>query len=465
MSQEFSTPPPGVGIQVVKSSTERVVIAVPPGGKKARSLGCFGFVWMAIVLPVTGGILYGSFEKGNGDIATILGILAFSGLFWAVGIGMIVVWVRMRFTEIFLSVEREQFAIQKTLFGRKKLRKIALDEHSRARLVESYSENDVPVYAIQMEGIGETEKFATGLNYEEKRWLASTINRFLGVDEPLGAGSSDSTAHRTLCGDCGGELMIGEGKRVCPDCARVYLEDEDKLEDEIEKGEVFDIDPDSRRGRSASAAFRGSRGKITERPPALTPFELPEDSLVRIDLDDGETLTFSYRVQTPLILNVLLGGFLFVFCVFWNTAALSAFFAALLGDEPIVAKTFTTLFAGVFVFVGLMPLGMLLTIFFGRARLQMRREDVTGSIGFWFLRKKKAISTESISDVGLSSAQVSRNGAVQTSGRFAEVKACVIRSSEFNMPLTMSADAQFNEQVAGLARFQLERLGVKLAND
>ncbi len=456
MSQEFSTPPPGVGIQVVKSSTEQVVIAVPPGGKKARSLGCFGFAWMAIVLPVTGGILYGAFEEGDVEVGAILGMLAFSGLFWAVGIGMIIAWIRMRFTEIFLAVERQQFAIQKTLFGRKKLKKIALDEHSRARLVESYQENDVPVYAIQMEGIGETEKFATGLSYEEKRWLASTINRFLGVDGPFEEGSA---AQPTFCGDCGGELMIGEDKRVCPDCARVYL-DEDTEEDE-----VFDIDPDSRRARSAAAAFRGRSGKITERPPALSPFELPEDSLVRIDLDDGETLAFSYRIQSPLILNVFLGGFLCVFCLFWYGAALSAFFSALLSDEPIVTKIVTTLFASVFLLVGLMPLGMLLTLFFGRARLQMRREEVTGSIGFWFLRKKKRISTESISDIGLAAAQVSRNGEVPTSGRLAGMMGCMIKSSEFNMPLTMSADAQFNEQVAGLARFQLERLGVKLAND
>lgn len=459
MSQEFSTPPPGVGIQVVKSSTEQVVIAVPPGGKKARSLGCFGFAWMAIVLPVTGGILYGALEDGDADVGSILGLLAFIGIFWAVGIGMIVAWIRMRFTEVFLAVEHQQFAIQKTLFGRKKLKKIALDQNSHAELVESYQENDVPVYAIQMEGIGETEKFATGLSYEEKRWLARTINRFLGVDGAFEEGSSDSAALPTFCGDCGTELMIGEGKRVCPDCARVYLEDE------LEEGEVFHIDPDSRRGRSASAALRGAIGKITDRPPALPPFELPEDSLVRIDLDDGETLAFSYRIQSPLILNVFLGGILSVICLFWYGTSLSAFFSALLSDEPIVTKIVTTLISSVFLFVGLMPLGMLLTLFFGRARLQMRREEVTGSIGFWLLRKKKTISTESISDIGLAAAQVSRNGQVPTSGRLAGMMGCMIKSSEFNMPLTMSADAQFNEQVAGLARFQLERLGVKLAND
>ena len=462
MNQDLSAPPPGVGITVVKSSTEQLVIAIPSGGKKARSIGCFGFVWMAIVLPISCAFIIGGAEDEDGNAVSLFVLIPFFGIFWAVGIGMIIAWARMRFTEIFLSVEREQFAIQKTLFGRKKLKKIALDEGSQARLVESYSENDVPVYAIQMEGVGETEKFATGLSYEEKRWLAKTINRFLGVDGVSKAGSTGSATLSEFCEDCDSELMIGEGKRVCPDCARVYLDD-DIEEGDDEEGEVYDIDPVARRGRSA-AAFRGSNGKITERPPALTPYELPEDSLVRIDLDDGESLTFSYRVRSPLILNILVGGFLSFFCLVWYGVSLPAFFAALLSDEPIVMKIVGTLFASVFLFVGLMPLGMLLTLFFGRARLQMRREEVTGSIGFWLLRKKKTISTESISDVGLAAHQVSRKGAVQTSGQFAGMQACMIKSSEFNMPLTMSSDAQFNAQVAGLARFQFERLGVKLAN-
>lgn len=461
MNQDLSAPPPGVGIKVVKSSTEQLVIAIPSGGKKARSFGCFGFAWMAIVLPISCAFIIGGAEDEDGNAVSLFVLIPFFGIFWAVGIGMIIAWARMRFTEIFLSVEREQFAIQKTLFGRKKLKKIALDDGSQARLVESYSENDVPVYAIQMEGVGETEKFATGLSYEEKRWLKTVINRFLGVGGASKTGSTDSATLPEFCEDCDSELMIGEGKRVCPDCARVYLENESEPEND---DEVYDIDPDSRRGRSA-AAFRGSNGKITERPPALNPYELPDDSLVRIDLDDGESLTFSYRVRSPRILNIFLGGFLGFFCLIWFGVSLTAFFAALLSDEPIVMKIVSTLFAGTFLFVGLVPLGMLLTLFFGRARLQMRREEVTGSIGFWLLRKKKTISTESISDVGLAAPEVSRNGRVSTSGQFAGMQACMIKSSEFNMPLTLSADAQFNAQVAGLARFQFERLGVKLAND
>ena len=362
MSQEFSEPPPGVDIQVVKSSADQLVIAVPPGGKKARGLGCFGFIWMAIVVPVSSVfILTDDADWDGGNAPSLFVLIPFFGLFWAVGIGMIIAWVRMRFTKLFLSVEREQFAIQKTLFGRKKLKKIQLDEKSHAKLIESYSENDVPVYAIQMEGIGQPENFATGLSYEEKRWLANTINQFLGTSGRAVNDRTDTGSLPTFCGDCGGELMIGDGKHVCPDCGRIYLEGEN--------------------------------------------------------------------------------------------------------DDAFEAKIGMALFISIFLLSGLIPFGMLLTLFFARARLQMRRDEVTGSIGFLFLRKKKTISTNSISDVGLASTNVRRSGEIQIGGNFGEMTGAMIKSSEFNMPLTMSKNARFNKQVAGLARFQLERLGVKLDND
>jgi hypothetical protein len=53
----------------------------------------------------------------------------------------------------------------------------------------------------------------------------------------------------------------------------------------------------------------------------------------------------------------------------------------------------------------------------------------------------------------------------RTQGPFSSQKGAMIESSEFNMPLTFSSDAEFTNQVAGLVRFQLDRLGVRLPND
>ena len=459
MNQELSTPPSGVGIKIVKSSNEQLVIAIPPGGKHARGLGCFGVAWMAIVAPVSCGFLLTDDADWNGGNAPPWFVLVpFFGLFWAVGIGMIVAWVRMRFTEIFLSVERDQFAIQKTLFGRKKLTKVPLAENSHAELVESYSQNDQPVYAIQMEGVGKTEKFATGLSYEEKRWLAQTINQFLGVDDrPEGRSSGGSLPE--YCDECGSELMIGEGKRVCPDCARVYLED---------PGD------DSGSGRDFSTTDPlGRSGKIVDRPPAIEPYDLPADSKIRIDLDDGETLAFSYGIQVPLVLKIFAGTFLTFFCGAWYGGVGTFIATAIGGDEPLAIKIGILAFMSVFVIAGLMPLGMLLSLFFGRASLRMSREKVTGAVGVLFLKKKKSISTESILDVGLATTTLAtwrvRHGKFRhtqrTSIPFSGQKGALIESPEFNMPLTFSSDAEFTRQVAGLVRFQLDRLGVRLPND
>ena len=462
MTQELTTPPAGVGIQVVKSSDDQLVIAVPPGGKRARGIGFFGFFWMAIVVPISCFALIGGAKDEDGNTVSLLILIPFLSIFWAVGIGMIVAWVRMRFTQILLSVEREQFAIQKTLFGRKKLKKLPLDDNSHAELIESYSENDNPVYAIQMEGVGETEKFATGLSYEEKRWLARSINQFLGVGGRSTSSSGGTGSLPKYCGDCGSELMIGAGKRVCPDCTRVYLEGDDN-------------DPQDASDSDSSAATDplGDSTRIEERPKAIDPYELPTDSKVRIDLDDGETLALSYGIQVPLIAKVIGGSFLTFFCCGWYGGVSAALFGIWSGNELLAIRIGVTAFLSIFILAGLMPLGALLTLFFGRASIRMSPEKVTGSIGFWFLKKKKSISTESISDVGLATTMLAseqrRNRGVRhprrTNTPFSSHKGAMIKSSEFNVPLTMSSDAQFNEQVAGLVRFQLERVGVRLRND
>lgn len=464
MSQQYSSPPAGVGIQVVESSEKRLVIAIPPGGKRARGIGCFAFAWLAITLPVSSVfLLVDDANWDGGEAPPLYVMIPFFGIFWAVGIGMLIAWVRMRFTQIYLAVEPDQFAIQKMLFGRKKLLKIPLDNQSRAELVESYRENDRPVYAIQMEGIGKTEKFGTGLSYEEKSWLMTTINRYLGVDSRRSAHDSDGDSLPDFCGDCGSELMIGEEKRVCPDCGRVYDNDGSAGDSEsVDDGLV-----------SVTDGLPGHRVKILERPPALEPYELPADSKIRIDVDDGETLAFSYGIPMPLIIKVVGGGFLSIFCLTWYGFMANFIVMALAGDEPIGLKLGILAFCSLFLLAGLMPLGMLLTLFFGRARIRMSREKVNGSIGFWLLRKKKSVSTASISDVGLASAMMSSHRmrasrhqhSPRTTSIMAGQRGCVIVSSEFNMPLTMSSDMKFNQQVAGLARFQLERLGVQLPND
>ena len=454
MSHEYSTPPSGVGIRVVDASSKRLVISIPPGGKRARGIGCFAFAWLAITIPVSCVfLLVDDANWEGGEAPPLIFMIPFFGIFWAVGIGMLIAWLRMRFTQIYLAVEPEQFAIQKTLFGRKKLTKLTLDQNSHAELVESYSENDNPVYTIQVEGVSGKEKFATGISYDEKRWLATTINQFLGVGSGQSGSGYDTDSMPEYCGECGTKLMTGEDKRVCPECGKAYFAEES--------------DETSSTNRIAAATDpRGQHSKITERPRALEPYALPDDSLIRIDHDDGETLAFSYPVRLPGIVKYPVGGFLLFFCCAWYGGVSTFILAALSGDEPMGVKIGIVLFASVFLFAGLMPLGLLLALFFGRVRIRIDREILTGSIGVLFVRKKKSVSIESITDVGLSKATMStrRAGRHHAASVPMGMKGCMLTSSESNMPLSMSSDQRFNEQVAGLVRFQLHRAGVDLAH-
>jgi hypothetical protein len=80
MSQAFSIPPPGVGIKLVKSSAVQLVMAVPPGGKRARSIGCFGVFWLGITAAVSGGFLFADdAPKNGGNGPPLLVLIPFFG--------------------------------------------------------------------------------------------------------------------------------------------------------------------------------------------------------------------------------------------------------------------------------------------------------------------------------------------------------------------------------------------------
>ena len=50
--QQYSDPPGGK-LQIVDQSDSRLVISVPAGGKKARGIGCFAVLWLAITIPLS----------------------------------------------------------------------------------------------------------------------------------------------------------------------------------------------------------------------------------------------------------------------------------------------------------------------------------------------------------------------------------------------------------------------------
>src|SRR5262249_4502898 len=155
-------------IKVVESTNGRLVFYIAPGGKTASFLGWFSAVWCAFTGIITATALGGAFQAPANGHFMALPVL---GIFWAVGIGMACFWLKMKYERTFLLIERERLVLQRVLFGRKRVDEMLLTPTSRAELVESYQQNDEPVYRIEVQGLQRTAKFGMSLSDEDKDWI------------------------------------------------------------------------------------------------------------------------------------------------------------------------------------------------------------------------------------------------------------------------------------------------------
>ena len=90
MSIDIPSPPGGTGIRVVQSTDDLLVVDIPPGGRGARSIGFFAFVWNLITLPLSAVML-------SEEVPAVM--FLFFSVFWMVGLGMAYAWLKMRFTQ------------------------------------------------------------------------------------------------------------------------------------------------------------------------------------------------------------------------------------------------------------------------------------------------------------------------------------------------------------------------------
>ncbi len=450
--QQYSDPPGGK-LQIVDQSDSRLVISVPPGGKKARGIGCFAVLWLAITTPIS--LVFLTVDDADwegGNAPPLIFMLLFFGVFYAVGFGMLYAWVRMRFMEVLVAVEPGRLTIQRTLLGRKKLKRCDLTEDSRAELVVSYSSNDVPVYTVKINTADGEEKFATALSREEKQWIAKSINRFLGYGESSSAGLSDD-GWPTICDECGGELLTGEKKRICSDCGKVFTEGD------LEQLAVQRSNLDLNTGWDEDGT-----GRITGEPAAIAPYELPPDSQISIEREEPDCLQFSYRIRLPGIFRLFATVFLLIFCSVWY-GAIGSFLIDILTDANLGGERwFILAFLSLFLFAGLAPLGMLISLHRGRVHVKITDSNLTASIGVGPLRKKKAMACSLIRKVGTGSLGTSSSSSFGKTTT-TTLDGVLVRSSDFTLPLTVSRDEQLNNEVAGLVRYQLSQMGFLQPND
>ncbi len=185
----------GRQVQIIERTATRLVAHIPPSASGSGGLGFFVLLWNGFMLITTG--VAGTILQQKGGGVEFLPLI-FVAVFWLVGIGLAISWVKMRFTRLYLLLERDRLVVQRKLF-RTTNHELLLGPESQASLEQSYAMNDVPVYAVTIQGADRKESFGTGLQPNDKEFLAREINQFLGVEKPVLIASS----YDTVCPGCG----------------------------------------------------------------------------------------------------------------------------------------------------------------------------------------------------------------------------------------------------------------------
>ena len=160
-------------------------------------------------------------------------------------------------------------------------------------------------------------------------------------------------------------------------------------------------------------------------------------------------------------------GFCGVFCLMWFGglgAALWSGVTKLQAGELQGLGLMVVIVPLVMCFFGLFPLLLCLAVWKGRLMISIDRDQFAPRLHLGPFGKTFAIRTASILDVGIGLGQRSPND-VHVRGQRPSQPACVVLSTERSMPVSYASEPEFNQQLAGLIRYQLRRLGRNLPHD
>lgn len=456
VTRELPAVPGKSRIQVVESTADRLVIYVPGGGKQSAGLGCFALFWNLFMCIFTPPWFIFDGKGDNGP--PMLFLIPFLGLFWVVGLGMAYFWLKMKYERTFVLLEKERLVVQKILFNRKKVATTMLGPDSRAALVESYSQNDVPVYRVEVNGTDGAAKFGTALADDEKDWLVDRINEFLGVAEAEPTSKTVETVEEinsanreypTACEKCGAPLTGTPvyGVLPCQHCGAVH------------------------RGTIPKPALTTA----VEPKPAeesygrLTPDELAAGSPIVVDEAGREELRLHFAAAPATPLRWIVPLFTIPFAIAWY-AIIFTFIGGAQEIPLLPVRIGFTLFTIPFLVVGLFPFWMGLFALVGRTSIKLNSEKLTARWHIGRLGYSKAIPVESITSVRVERGdEAGRNQRVRSHrpsvGENSSLsKCCIVRSAGKMTPLTLFHDETVARQVAELLRTRLAELGHTLNN-
>lgn len=399
-------------IQLVEVSDERLVVVIPPGSKRGRSMAWFAFIWLLITSLVSAAFLMGSMSGGNNkpDRGAMWFVGSLLGLFFCVGLVLVYSALRLSRTRLLLALEPHQLALRDEFLGRSKTSVLPLDATSHAYLEEAYSENDVPVYRVRVSGLGEPARFGTGCSQREKDWLVQSFNHFLNVNEDHADAASEP-------------------------------------ETTTDSAAAPETDSAASLDKAAAPVF-GSGFRRVESVPELSPDRLPEDSRVRVDDTEAGVFQISYLVLKSSKLLAIPFVMVGIFELLWVGIIISVIVTAAGGDRD--AMTLIAVFGVFMIVIGLAPIIFLTLVKRARVSISITEDVLIARIGAANIGWHRAIPRDSILDVGIGQGQGPSNSARPN-------QAAVIWSNHTTLPVAISGDRQFLMHLAGLIRYGLQQ--------
>lgn len=432
-------PPHKSGIEIIEATNDRLMLSIPAGGKRANSLGCFGILWLLITGAVTGGFAATAFQA-DGPPWFVFLLLS---LFWLIGFVMLGWAIRMKYSRGYLFLSKDRAVHQRILFNWKKNTEVSLDAGSYARLVESYQENDVPVYRIEIEGTDGKIKYGTGMSREQKEWYVDSINQFIAFQYGLSDDGAPAASKRDAYGD-----FIPTP--TCPACGQIVPDDE------------------ASHCVSCGATLERSGGEVVSAhvEESVSPEAVPHGFPLQVTQSPRGDWELSYPIR-KMTENLSGLGCLLAFGAAWETFILVFTGGAFM--VPGWFKIIPLLFTIPFHLIGILLISIGLFCLFGRFRLRLGADRSAAFWGIGPLGYTRRFSTSSITEIkliqGEALASFKKTRHNRASRSRSEGISCILMAAGKRIPVTSGTKESDSRTTAGLIRYCLHDLGHRLQDE
>ncbi len=205
-----NTDQPPALTRITRTSEAAGTIAwnIPASGKSGR-LFFFALIWCILTAIVGGGFLFQFVTKGQFDTDSNLPewmLITFLGVFWAVGLSILYLAVRNRYTHQKISLNRNAVTLRRELFGKVSEKFLPRDAIQSIAQAVFYLKNHEPVYGVEIRGQKGRLRFGSDLSNEEKSWLVGCLRR--EIFGPVTASPKPVNVHTDGCFSVSAPLLV-----------------------------------------------------------------------------------------------------------------------------------------------------------------------------------------------------------------------------------------------------------------